>query len=244
MRIKFGGPPRDPGWARTPSGTRAEAALRVAIDSTGLEYSHNPGEGAFYGPKLEFVLRDAIGRDWQCGTVQVDFNLPGRLGASYVGEDGERHVPVMIHRAMLGSIERFAGILIEHYAGHLPLWLAPRHAVVCTIHFRRRRIRGRGRRGVARAGLHAEADTRNETISYKVREHSHAKAPVILALGKREVERREVLDAPARPPGAAGRRPRRGGRDARREVRCAARPAERSPPLQGGGPVSGGGVRR
>ncbi|MBF2760279.1 MAG: threonine--tRNA ligase [Ectothiorhodospiraceae bacterium AqS1] len=163
---------------------RAEQALRIAIDSTGLGYTHNPGEGAFYGPKLEFVLRDAIGRDWQCGTVQVDFNLPQRLGASYVGEDGARHTPVMLHRAMLGSVERFTGILIEHYAGHLPLWLSPKHAVICTITSaaddwaREVQASFRGR------GLFAETDLRNEKISYKVREHSKAKAPVILALGK------------------------------------------------------------
>ena len=191
VRIKFADRPEtrvgsDAVW------DQAEAALRVAIDSTGLEYSHNPGEGAFYGPKLEFVLRDAIGRDWQCGTVQVDFNLPGRLGASYVGEDGERHVPVMIHRAMLGSIERFAGILVEHYAGHLPLWLAPLHAVVCTITSDADAYAGEAVEALRARGLHAEADTRNETIAYKVREHSHVKTPVILALGKREVERREV----------------------------------------------------
>ena len=191
VRIKFADRPAtrvgsDAVW------DQAEAALRTAIDSTGLEYSHNPGEGAFYGPKLEFVLRDAIGRDWQCGTVQVDFNLPGRLGASYVGEDGERRVPVMIHRAMLGSIERFAGILVEHYAGHLPLWLAPRQAVVCTITSDADAYAGEVVEALRARGLHAEADTRNETIAYKVREHSQAKAPVILTLGKREVERREV----------------------------------------------------
>ncbi|MCP5152321.1 MAG: threonine--tRNA ligase [Ectothiorhodospiraceae bacterium] len=171
---------------------KAEAALRAAIGSTGLEYTINPGEGAFYGPKLEFVLRDAIGRDWQCGTVQVDFNLPVRLGASYVGEDGERHVPVMLHRAMLGSMERFTGILIEHYAGNLPLWLAPLQVQVATITSDgddyAREVVSRLRA----AGLRADVDLRNEKISYKVREHSVAKVPVILALGKREVEERTV----------------------------------------------------
>ena len=191
VRIKFADRPEtrvgaDEIW------DKAEAALRVAIDSTGLEYTHNPGEGAFYGPKLEFVLRDTIGRDWQCGTVQVDFNLPGRLGASYVGEDGERHVPVMLHRAMLGSIERFTGILVEHYAGHLPLWLSPQHAAVCTITSDADAYAGEVTGALRARGLHAEVDVRNEKISYKVREHSRAKVPVILAVGKREVERREV----------------------------------------------------
>jgi threonyl-tRNA synthetase len=171
---------------------KAEAALRVALESTGLDFTHNPGEGAFYGPKLEFVLRDAIGRDWQCGTVQVDFNLPVRLGASYVGEDGHRHVPVMLHRAMLGSIERFTGILIEHHAGHLPFWLSPLQVMVATITsdgdaYAREVCEALGREGVS-----ARADLRNEKISYKVREHSVSKVPVILAVGKREVEERSI----------------------------------------------------
>lgn len=170
----------------------AEEALRIAIDSTGLRYTHNPGEGAFYGPKLEFVLRDAIGRDWQCGTVQVDFNLPQRLGASYVGEDGARHTPVMLHRAMLGSIERFTGILIEHFAGHLPLWLSPRHAVICTITSAADDWAKEVQASFRARALLAELDLRNEKISYKVREHSKAKAPVILALGKQEAETRTV----------------------------------------------------
>ncbi|WP_025770229.1 threonine--tRNA ligase [Thioalkalivibrio sp. HK1] len=167
---------------------KAEQALRIAIDSTGLRYTHNPGEGAFYGPKLEFVLRDAIGRDWQCGTVQVDFNLPQRLGASYVGEDGARHTPVMLHRAMLGSIERFTGILIEHFAGHLPLWLSPKHAVICTITSAADDWAREVQASFRARGLLAEIDLRNEKISYKVREHSKAKAPVILALGKQEAD--------------------------------------------------------
>ena len=167
---------------------RAEAALRTAVESTGLDYTVNPGEGAFYGPKLEFVLRDAIGRDWQCGTLQVDLNLPERLGAAYVGEDGRKHVPVMLHRALFGSLERFAGILIEHYAGNLPLWLAPVQAVVATVvsdaddH-----ARGCARRLEA-AGLRARTDLRNETISYKVRQHSLEKAPAILVAGRKEAE--------------------------------------------------------
>ena len=171
---------------------KAEAALRGALESTGLEYTVNPGEGAFYGPKLEFVLRDAIGRDWQCGTVQVDFNLPVRLGASYVGEDGERHVPVMLHRAMLGSLERFTGIMLEHFAGRLPLWLAPTQVVVTTITSDSDDYAREVHALLVQHGLRAEIDIRNEKISYKVREHSLQKIPVIVALGKREVEERAV----------------------------------------------------
>jgi len=171
---------------------KAEVALREALESTGLEYTVNPGEGAFYGPKLEFVLRDAIGRDWQCGTVQVDFNLPVRLGASYVGQDGERHVPVMLHRAMLGSMERFTGILLEHYAGRLPLWMAPTQVVVTTITSEADDYARAVRERLLAAGIRAELDVRNEKISYKVREHSVQKTPVILALGKREVEESAV----------------------------------------------------
>jgi len=171
---------------------RAEGALMEAVKSAGLEVHLNPGEGAFYGPKLEFVLRDAIGRDWQCGTLQVDFVLPERLDASYVGEDGERHRPVMLHRAILGSIERFLGILIEHHAGRFPLWLAPRQVVVATI---TEDSDGYANEVVARlraAGLRAETDLRNEKIGYKVREHSVAKLPVILAVGGREADGQTV----------------------------------------------------
>jgi len=171
---------------------RAEGALMEAVKSAGLEVHLNPGEGAFYGPKLEFVLRDAIGRDWQCGTLQVDFVLPERLDASYVGEDGERHRPVMLHRAILGSIERFLGILIEHHAGRFPLWLAPRQVVVATI---TEDSDGYANEVVARlraAGLRAETDLRNEKIGYKVREHSVAKLPVILAVGGREANGQTV----------------------------------------------------
>ena len=171
---------------------RAETALRRAMDSLGLQYSYNPGEGAFYGPKIEFVLRDAIGRDWQCGTLQVDLNLPGRLGATYVGEDGERHTPVLLHRAIFGSLERFIGILLEHYAGHLPFWLAPRQVVVATITSEADAYAQEVARRMRDAGLRARTDLRNEKISYKVREHSVAKTPVIIALGKREVEARTV----------------------------------------------------
>ena len=165
---------------------QAERALIDAVDQTGLDYALNPGEGAFYGPKLEFVLRDAIGRDWQCGTWQVDFVLPELLGASYVGEDGAKHVPVMLHRAILGSMERFAGVLIEHYAGRFPLWLAPTQFVVCTITEEGDAF---AREVFARAlevGLRGELDLRNEKINYKVREHSDAKVPVLLVVGRRE----------------------------------------------------------
>ena len=171
---------------------QSEAALKKALDASGLEYSYNPGEGAFYGPKLEFVLRDAIGRDWQCGTLQVDLNMPGRLGASYVGEDGKKHVPVMLHRAVFGSLERFIGILIEHHAGNLPLWLAPTQVKVLTITSEADDFAEEVARTLRAAGLRAETDLRNEKISYKVREHSVAKVPVQLAVGHREVESRSV----------------------------------------------------
>lgn len=167
---------------------RAENALEEAVRGTGLPWERDPGEGAFYGPKLDFKLRDAIGRFWQCGTFQVDFNLPGTLGASYIGEDGEKHVPVMLHRAILGSMERFIGVLVEHYEGKFPLWLAPAQVVVATITNRAdawaEEVAGRLRA----AGLRAEADVRNEKITYKVREHSHAKVPVMLVVGDKEAE--------------------------------------------------------
>jgi len=171
---------------------QAEAALKTALDSSGLDYTHNPGEGAFYGPKLEFVLRDAIGRDWQCGTHQVDLNLPARLGATYIGEDGQKHTPVLLHRAMFGSLERFIGILLEHHAGNLPLWLAPTQARVLTI---TSDADDYAREVVAQmqsAGIIADADLRNEKISYKVREHSVAKIPLLLAVGQREIEEQTV----------------------------------------------------
>jgi threonyl-tRNA synthetase len=166
---------------------RAEAALQRAMQSLGLEYTYNKGEGAFYGPKIEFVLRDAIGRDWQCGTLQVDLNMPARLGATYIGEDGNRHTPVMLHRAIFGSLERFIGILLENYAGALPFWLAPLQVVVATITSDADAYAADVVRRLTAAGLRAEADVRNEKINYKVREHSLAKIPVILAAGKREV---------------------------------------------------------
>jgi threonyl-tRNA synthetase len=171
---------------------KAEAALKEATAAAGVETVMNPGEGAFYGPKLEFVLRDAIGRDWQCGTLQVDFVLPERLDAAYVGEDGQKHRPVMLHRAILGSFERFLGVLIEHYAGRFPLWLAPVQAVVATITQDADAYARRVLEALQAAGLRAEADLRNEKINYKVREHSLAKVPVLLVVGKREAESGKV----------------------------------------------------
>ncbi|WP_347267950.1 threonine--tRNA ligase [Paracoccus sp. (in: a-proteobacteria)] len=171
---------------------KAEAALSGAIEHLGLPYEVNPGDGAFYGPKLDFKLTDAIGREWQCGTFQCDFNLPQRLGAEYVGEDGAKHMPVMLHRAVLGSFERFIGILIENYAGKLPLWLAPRQVVVASIVSAADDYVHEIVKALRAAGLRAEADTRNEKINYKVREHSLGKVPVIMAVGLREVEERSV----------------------------------------------------
>ena len=191
VRIKFADRPEvrvgeDEVW------DQAEAALLKALEASGLDYSHNPGEGAFYGPKLEFVLRDAIGRDWQCGTLQVDLNMPGRLGATYIGEDGNKHLPVMLHRAIFGSLERFIGILIEHHAGNLPLWLAPIQVQVLTITSDADDYATEVLQALRDAGLRAEADTRNEKISYKVREHSVKKVPALFAVGQREVDERKV----------------------------------------------------
>ena len=167
---------------------RSEAALKEAVEAAGLAYELNPGEGAFYGPKLEYVLRDAIGRDWQCGTLQVDLNLPERLGAFYIGADGEKHIPVMLHRAMFGSLERFLGILIEEHMGHLPLWLAPVQIVVATIVSDADVYAHEVLDAVSQAGLRGAGDLRNEKINYKVREHSHAKVPVLFVCGKREAQ--------------------------------------------------------
>ena len=167
--------------------------VQIAEASGGaIKTAVNPGEGAFYGPKFEYVLRDAIGRDWQCGTTQVDFNLPERFGAFYIGADGEKHVPVMIHRAICGSMERFLGILIEHYAGHFPLWLAPLQVMVTTITSDGDEYAVKVRDDLRKAGLRADVDVRNEKINYKVREHSLAKVPVILVVGKREMEEQAV----------------------------------------------------
>ncbi|WGH78828.1 threonine--tRNA ligase [Jannaschia ovalis] len=171
---------------------KAEEALLSATRAAGIEPEINPGEGAFYGPKLEFVLTDAIGRDWQCGTHQVDFVLPERLDASYIAEDGNRHRPVMLHRATLGSFERFIGILIEEHAGRLPFWLAPRQVVVASIVSEADDYVQEVVAALTRAGVRAEADIRNEKINYKVREHSLGKVPVILAIGRQEVENRTV----------------------------------------------------
>jgi len=171
---------------------KAEAALKRAVEAAKLPYTLSPGEGAFYGPKLEFVLRDAIGRDWQCGTLQVDFVMPERLDAHYIGEDGARHRPVMLHRAILGSLERFLAILIEHHAGRLPLWLAPVQAVVATITSEADDYARVVLEKLAAAGLRAEADLANEKINYKVREHSLKKVPALVVVGKREAETQSV----------------------------------------------------
>ncbi|PIV75257.1 MAG: threonine--tRNA ligase [Rhodobacteraceae bacterium CG17_big_fil_post_rev_8_21_14_2_50_65_11] len=171
---------------------KAETALLAATRKAGIEPDLNPGEGAFYGPKLEFVLTDAIGRDWQCGTHQVDFVLPERLDATYIGEDGAKHRPVMLHRATLGSFERFIGILIEEHAGKLPFWLAPRQVVVASIVSEADEYVHEVVAKLRKAGVRAEADIRNEKINYKVREHSVGKVPVILAIGRKEVEDRSV----------------------------------------------------
>ena len=171
---------------------KAEAALENAVRKVTNDFEIDPGEGAFYGPKLDFKLTDAIGREWQCGTFQADFNLPVRLGAEYVGEDGAKHRPVMLHRAILGSFERFIGILIENYAGRMPFWLAPRQIVVASIVSDADDYVAEVVARLTAAGLRAEADTRNEKINYKVREHSVGKVPVILAIGMKEVEERSV----------------------------------------------------
>ena len=171
---------------------KAEAALIAALKASGLPWTLNKGEGAFYGPKLEYVLRDAIGREWQCGTVQVDLNLPGRLGAFYIDEHSNKVTPVMLHRAMFGSMERFTGILLEHYAGHLPLWLSPLQAVVATITSDADDYASEAAAEARELGLRVESDLRNEKINYKVREHSLAKVPVLLVVGKKEAAERTV----------------------------------------------------
>ncbi|MFT8326095.1 threonine--tRNA ligase [Gluconobacter oxydans] len=171
---------------------RAEGSLKKACEIAGVEYEYNPGEGAFYGPKLEFVLTDAIGRDWQCGTLQVDYVLPERLDASYIGEDSNRHRPVMLHRAILGSFERFIGILIEQYAGKFPLWLAPTQVVVASIVSDAADYANEVAATLKAAGLQVETDTRSDKINAKIREHSLARVPVILVVGRREAEERKV----------------------------------------------------
>jgi threonyl-tRNA synthetase len=191
VRIKFSDRPEkrigdDAVW------DKAEAALLQALEASGRPWSLNKGEGAFYGPKLEYVLRDAIGRDWQCGTVQVDLNMPGRLGAFYIDEHSNKVTPVMLHRAMFGSLERFTGIMIEHYAGHLPLWLSPLQAVITTITSDADEYAHEAIAAARRLGLRVEGDLRNEKINYKVREHSLAKVPVLLVVGKKEAAERTV----------------------------------------------------
>ena len=171
---------------------KAESALMAALQASGRPWTLNKGEGAFYGPKLEYVLRDAIGRDWQCGTVQVDLNLPGRLGAFYIDEHSNKVTPVMLHRAMFGSLERFTGILIEHYAGHLPLWLSPLQVVVATITDEANDYARSVVAAALRAGLRVEHDLRNEKINYKVREHSLAKVPALLVVGRKEAAEHSV----------------------------------------------------
>jgi threonyl-tRNA synthetase len=191
IRVKFSDRPEvragdDETW------DKAEKALADATKAAELETTLNPGEGAFYGPKLEFVLRDAIGRDWQCGTLQVDFVLPERLDAEYVAEDGNRHRPVMLHRAILGSLERWIGILIEQYSGRMPVWLSPVQLVIASITDSSNDYAKEVYEAALAAGLRAELDTRNEKIGYKIREHSTAKIPFILAVGGREAEARTV----------------------------------------------------
>ena len=171
---------------------KSESALLTAIKKSKLEYTINKGEGAFYGPKIEFVLRDAIGRDWQCGTLQVDLNLPGRLGATYVAKDGTKKIPVMLHRALFGSLERFIGILIENYAGKLPFWLSPAQAVVCPITEENNNYVKKLFEDLFKEGIKCEMDLRNEKINYKVREHSLAKIPYIIVCGKKEVAENTV----------------------------------------------------
>ena len=171
---------------------KAEEALEAAIKNFGYPYRIDGGDGAFYGPKLDFVLTDAIGREWQCGTFQLDFNLAERLDASYIGEDGKKHIPVMIHRAVLGSFERFIGILIENYAGKLPFWLAPQQVVIASIVSEANDYALEIQQSLKDNKIRCEVDLRNEKISYKVREHSTKKVPIILAIGKKEMADKTV----------------------------------------------------
>tara|TARA_B100000900_G_scaffold651_1_gene568 strand:- start:2692 stop:4428 length:1737 start_codon:yes stop_codon:yes gene_type:complete len=171
---------------------KSEKALKEAMKATGLEYSLNPGEGAFYGPKLEFVLRDAIGREWQCGTLQVDLNMPERLGGNYVSNDGAKKNPVMLHRALFGSLERFTGILLEHYAGKLPAWLAPVQAIIAPITSELNEYADEINEQLKNNGIRVQTDLRNEKISYKIRENSLKKVPYMIILGKKELAERSV----------------------------------------------------
>ncbi|MGE3145451.1 MAG: aminoacyl--tRNA ligase-related protein, partial [Pseudorhodoplanes sp.] len=182
----------DEAWDHA-EGIMTDVLQRIAAQGGNrIKTAINPGEGAFYGPKFEYVLRDAIGRDWQCGTTQVDFNLPERFGAFYIDADGQKVPPVMIHRAICGSMERFLGVVLEHYAGHLPLWLSPVQAVVATITSDADGYAQEVRRLLDAAGLRVETDLRNEKINYKVREHSLAKIPALLVVGKKEAAERLV----------------------------------------------------
>merc|ERR1712127_176390 len=171
---------------------KSEAALLSAIKQSKLEYTINKGEGAFYGPKIEFVLRDAIGRDWQCGTLQVDLNLPNRLGASYVAKDGSKKIPVMLHRALFGSLERFIGILIENYAGKFPFWIAPLQVVVIPISEEFDNYAKEIFKQCMKAGINTEMDLKNHNLNYKIREHSLSKIPLLLICGKKEVDSNSV----------------------------------------------------
>ena len=171
---------------------KSELALKKAVEATGLDYTYNPGEGAFYGPKLEFILRDAIGRDWQCGTLQVDLNMPERLGGTFIGEDGQKHHPVMLHRALFGSLERFTGILLEHYAGKLPLWLAPVQAVIAPITSEIDPYAKEIFDELKLNGVRVNLDTRNEKINYKIRDNSLQKIPYMLIVGKQEQENKSI----------------------------------------------------
>ncbi|MCS6946619.1 MAG: His/Gly/Thr/Pro-type tRNA ligase C-terminal domain-containing protein, partial [Steroidobacteraceae bacterium] len=166
---------------------QAEAALKAAAAAAGIECEYNPGEGAFYGPKLEFHLRDAIGRTWQCGTLQVDLNMPGRLGATYIDEHSQRRTPVMLHRAIFGSLERFLAILLEHHAGKLPAWLAPVQAVVMTITDRQADYVREMTEFLKNQGLRVESDLRNEKVGFKIREHTLQRVPYLLVAGDKEV---------------------------------------------------------
>ena len=167
---------------------KAESALLNAAKATGLPFEENKGDGAFYGPKLDFYLHDAIGRTWQCGTLQVDFNMPGRLSASYIGEDNDKHTPVMLHRAILGSLERFTGILIEHYEGRFPIWLSPVQVVIATITSKADDYAKKVESIFRENGIRTILDDRNEKINYKVREHSVNKVPFIFVVGTNEME--------------------------------------------------------
>ena len=222
----------------------AEAVMTRVLDEIRLRHGNvvttalNPGEGAFYGPKFEYVLRDAIGRDWQCGTTQVDFNLPERFGAFYIAGDSQKTTPVMIHRAICGSMERFIGILLEHHAGHLPLWLAPAQIVVCTITSDADDAALEFAAAAKKRGLRVETDLRNEKINYKVREHSLAKTPVLVALGRKEASENTVSAAPPRLQRANGDG-RRGSARGAGQRGCASRPPRMTRPAPDGGPGGG-----